>query len=57
MNKPWVFAQLEDLMFLLCGLQKPSIQDTVDADECEEDDSTGGDLGYEPSEKELELLQ
>ena len=56
MNKPWVFAQLEDLVFLLCGLDKPVIEDTVDAEEADEDDSPGGDSGYEPSEKELELL-
>ena len=43
MNKPWVFAKLEDLMFLLCGLEKPSIEDTVDADEADDDDSPGGD--------------
>ena len=59
MNKPWVFAQLQlgDLMFLLCGLEKPLPEDTADADEPDKDDSPGGDSGYEPTEKELELLQ
>ena len=39
MNKPWVFAQLvqEDLLYLLCGLEKPVTEDTVDADEGDED--------------------
>ena len=57
MNKPWVFAQLEDLIFVLCGLEKPRPEDTADTDEPDEDDSPGGDSGYEPTEKELELLQ
>ena len=59
MNKPWVFDQLEDLMFLLCGLEKPQPEDAVDADDAyaDEDDSPGGDSGYEPTEKELELLR
>ena len=51
MNKPWVVAQLEDLMYLLCtcGLPKPVTEDTADAEEGEEDDSPGGDSEYEPS--------
>ena len=57
MNKPWVFAHLEDLMILLCGLEKPVPEDTADADEPDENNSPGGDSGYESSEKELELLQ
>ena len=56
MNKPWVFGQLEDLMFLLCGLGKPQAEDVPDADVADTDDSPGGDSGYEPNEKELELL-
>ena len=31
MNKPWVFGQLEDLMFLLCGLDKPQPEDVVES--------------------------
>ena len=49
MNKPWSFAQLEDLMFLLCGCDKPVVEDAAGAEECGEDDSPGGDSGYEPS--------
>jgi hypothetical protein len=56
MNKPWVFGQLEDLMFLLCGLNKQQPKDVADAEEADIDDSPGGDTGYEPNEKELELL-
>ena len=58
MNKLWVFGQLEDLMFLivLCGLNKPQPEDVADADEADTDDSPGGDSGYKPCEKELELL-
>ena len=44
-------------MYLLCGLPKPVTEDTVDAEEGEEDDSPSGDSGYDPSDKELELLQ
>ena len=27
MNKEWVFGQLEDLMFMLCSVEKPDLED------------------------------
>ena len=57
MNKPWMVNQLEDLMFLLCGVERPKEATQDDEEEDEEDAREATGTTYEPNEKELELLR